>query len=237
MNHVAKNKGFTLIELMLAMTFISILLLAIAMTIIQISTIYNRGITLKEVNQVARTLSDELDRGISESQTFLLTPAAHRYVTTTWGGRVCLGQYSYIWNYGSALQLGATSTRNVYSSETPTVTADSIKFVKVPDNGGNYCSGNSLYDKIDQTNAVELLQAGDHDLALHQLSITSLDKAADSRTGQRLYTVTMIVGTNKVSALTPDATACLGPSDKNSDLQYCSIQQFTLVVRSQNNVN
>ena len=65
MNRAAKQTGFTLIELMLAMTFISVLLLAIAMTIIQIGTIYNRGVTLKEVSQAARSISDELNRSIT----------------------------------------------------------------------------------------------------------------------------------------------------------------------------
>ena len=60
-----KQRGFTLIELMLAMTFISVLLLAIAMTIIQIGNIYNKGTTVKEINQAARAIADDVSRSAS----------------------------------------------------------------------------------------------------------------------------------------------------------------------------
>lgn len=94
MNH--NKRGFTLIELMLAMTFVSALLLAIAMTVIQISNVYTRGLTLKEVNQAGRTISTELKRGISQSAPFAVP--GPKYVVQPWGGRLCVGQYSYIWN-------------------------------------------------------------------------------------------------------------------------------------------
>ena len=81
MNHVDKTKGFTLIELMLSMTFISILLVAIAVTIIQISNVYNRGITLKEVNQAGRSLSNELQRSITSGAPFMIEEGdGSRYV-------------------------------------------------------------------------------------------------------------------------------------------------------------
>ena len=93
-------KGFTIIELLLAMTFISALLLAIALTIVQVANIYNRGIILKEVNQTSRAISDELESSLRSSSTFSTEADDKRYVNNQWGGRMCLGQYSYIWNYG-----------------------------------------------------------------------------------------------------------------------------------------
>ena len=89
MNRAAKQDGFTLIELVLAMAFISALLLAIALTIIQIGTTYNRGMTLKEVNQTARSISDELTRNLTSSEAFTLSS---KYISTPTGGRLCLGQ-------------------------------------------------------------------------------------------------------------------------------------------------
>lgn len=92
------SKGFTLIELMLAMTFVAALLIAIALTVIQISNIYNKGLTMKEVNQVGRSISDDLVRSISQSQSFAVP--SDSYVTKDWGGRLCTGKFSYmeLWN-------------------------------------------------------------------------------------------------------------------------------------------
>lgn len=245
MNRVAKSSGFTLIELMLAMAFISVLLLAIAMTIIQIGTIYNKGMTLKEVNQSARSISDELRRGIAASEAFTLNT---KYVTNPAGGRLCLGQNSYIWNYGKAItQNSADLTK--YATTTLNSSLGSIRFLKVPDSAGIYCAknpstGKFLYGNIRTQDAsaasnitTELLKAGDRTLSIHQFSISSGANATDTVTGQQLYSISFTIGTGVVSALTSDQSACLPPGDPNSDFAYCTIQQFSLVVRAGDRVN
>lgn len=236
MNHVDKKQGgFTLIELMLAMGFISFLLLAIALTIIQIGSIYNRGMTLKEVNQTSRSISAELTRGIASSEAFSLS---QKYVSTSTGGRLCLGQYSYLWNYAKSLQ---DSARVQYQDVT-TNNKGPIRFIKVPDASGAYCvlqnDGQYLDIQLADTNSViELLKAGDRTLSIHQFAISSGPNAADSATGQQLYSVSFTIGTGEVTALTSDQTSCLPPSDPNSDYAYCTVQQFTLAVRAGDRVN
>lgn len=239
MNRAAKQRGFTLIELMLAMAFISVLLLAIAMTIIQIGTIYNRGMTLKEVNQTARSISDELTRSMSSTEAFTLTS---KYITNSGGGRLCLGQYSYIWNTGLAIQ---NSDQNLTMIAAPSSNPPEkpIRFVKIPDASGIYCAsdGTGLLardvrpEDIDET--VELLNAGDRTLTLHQFTVTSGTNAYDSATGQQLYNITFTIGTGNVSALNSNQTACLPPGALNSDFAYCTVQQFSLVTRAGNRVN
>jgi len=236
MNHVANKKGFTLIELMLAMAFLSVLLLAIALTVIQIGKIYNRGITLTEVNQAARSIGDELTRGISSSQAFSLNT---KYLTTSAGGRLCLGQYSYIWNYGKALQ---NNDQNLVGYDAP-AGKDPIRFIKLPDAAGLYCAqtnGVPTYRNIrvaDTAAPIELLKTGDRTLSIHQFSITSGANAQDSVTGQQLYSLSFTIGTSEITALTSDQSACLPPSDPNSDFSYCTVQQFSLVVRAGDRVN
>jgi prepilin-type N-terminal cleavage/methylation domain-containing protein len=235
MNRVTRQTGFTLIELMLAMTFISVLLLAIAMTIIQIGTIYNRGVTLKEVSQAARSISDELNRSIAAAEVFDLET---NYITTTAGGRLCTGSYSYLWNYQKAFNEADNMLANYEGSNT------SVRLVKVSDLGAIYCAKNaddSLSHKdirLQDTNkAVELLSLGDHTLALHQFSVTSSDSATDTATGQQLYEVSFTIGTSDLAALNETMTGCKGPNEEGSDLAYCSVQNFTLVVRAGNRVN
>lgn len=239
MNHADnKKQGFTLIELMLAMTFLSILLIAIALTILQVVNIYNHGITIKEVNQSGQTLSSDMEQSINSSSPFAISGAGSKYISQPYGGRLCLGNYSYIWNYGTVLQPGISPvpTRNMYTGESAMLTTDSnpIKFVKVVDGGGAYCS--SPNSKIDPANSVELLNVSDHDLAIHSLTVTSEQSAVDSKTGERLYNITFVVGTNDSQALTSDGSACKPPSVSGSDVAFCSVQQFNVVASAGNTV-
>lgn len=235
MNRVAKQDGFTLIELVLAMAFISALLLAIALTIIQIGTTYNRGMTLKEVNQTSRSISDDLTRSLTSSEAFTLSS---KYVSVSTGGRLCLGQYSYLWNYAKSYQ----DTNRVKYQDTATEAAGPIRFVKVPDASGKYCvlQANGSYLDIqsaDTSSTTELLKSGDRALSVHQFAISSGTNASDPVTGQQLYNVSFTIGTGNVTALTSDQSSCLPPNDPNSEFAYCTVQQFKLVVRAGDRVN
>lgn len=233
MNH--DKKGFTLIELMLAMTFISVLLMAIAMTVIQISNIYTRGLTLKEVNQSGRALSDELRRGVAGSSSFSVETdtVGASYVKRDFGGRLCLGHYSYIWNYGKTLASGTADSSNSNVYETA-FSGNKIRFIKVPDSTGKYCS--VVDSKIDASGAVELLDVGDRNLAVHAFSISSEASASDSLTRQGLYYISFVLGTNDQAALGSGQSACKAPNELTSDIEYCSINQFDVVARAGNAV-
>ncbi|MEI7918552.1 MAG: hypothetical protein WCH58_04155 [Candidatus Saccharibacteria bacterium] len=243
MNHVAKKQGFTIIELMLAMAFVSALLVAIAMTVIQIGDIYNKGLTYKDVNQAGRSIASELQRTIAESASFSIDVADNHYVVQKGdgdkplGGRLCLGQYSYIWNYGKYI---GDSRSNAYlnaDSSTPP-----IRFVKVLDPNTSYCVANAgIYPKINKANAVEMLVIGQgsgenqHDLALHSFIINP-NPPQDSKTGQGLYSIEFLLGTNNQNALTTDFTSCKPPGEEGADPAYCSVNQFNIVARAGNTV-
>ena len=241
MIHVGNKKGFTLIELMLAMSFISVLLIGIAMTIIQISSIYNHGLTVKDLNQSSRAISTELQRSISQSAPFSITAGAgNRYISTAWGGRLCIGQFSYVWNYGKNIN-NAIATKNysntnlnVYSTTPSTL----IRFIKIQDTSASYCIPNiaGKYPDIDITKSIDLLNVGDHSLVLHAFTITSGATAIDTKSNERLYTITFIVGTNDQAALASTLDSCKGATEVGADPAYCAAQQFTLVVRAGNTV-
>ena len=236
MSHVVKQKGFTLVELMLAMGFISVLLLAIAMTVIQIGTIYNRGMTLKDINQTSRALSDDIRRSVSNSSSISLSTD---YRTSSAGGRICLGSVSYIWNYSNAL-----TKADPLVAKYDKRPAETLRLVRVPDKEKLYCAvkvdgslANRNIRALDDAQAQELLKSGDKDLAIHQLNLVSQPSAQDPATAQRLYVLTFTIGTATVSALTPDQTHCLAPGDPGADPVYCNVQQFSLVLRAGNRVN
>jgi Tfp pilus assembly protein FimT len=236
MNHVKNRQvGFTLIELMLSMVFVSVLLISIAMTVIQIGDIYNRGITSKEVNQAGRAISDELQTSIADSTAFDINPGStSRYIAKDWGGRLCIGKYSYIWNYGKNLQTSDNQSLNHYVGSN-----QQIRFVKVQDQSASYCLDSTK--AIDPTNATELLAAGERNLAIHQFKISSQDSAADSRTNQRLYSIQFSIGTNDIQALNgindnSGEVTCKAPNEAGSDLSYCAVGQFNIVARASNSL-
>lgn len=233
MSHDNK-KGFTLIELMLAMTFISVLLIAIAVTSIQISNIYSKGITLREVNQAGRSVSSDLQRSISSTVPFDVTPkvdaspetSLSKYVVRDGGGRLCLGRYTYAWNYGSSIAGvdGAPTIFNEYEDDS------FVRFAKVNDPSGSLCTDPTL--PVERDKATEMLASGDRDLVLHSFEITR--DAVDPVTGQALYAISMVIGTNDNDQLETNDQSCKPPADGAGQENYCSVNQFDIIARAGN---
>lgn len=251
LTNTKRNTGFTLIELMLSMTFVAVLMVAIAMTFIQIATVYNRGMTLKEVNQSARDISDDMRRSFSTSQAFAVNTDGSDstdHVTVKSGGvivggRLCTGTYSYVWNIAKAIETSDANLTRILSSGG--VAQEAIRFVRIPDIDKKYClkTGAGLtYRNIinaDARQMTDLLDAGDHELALQAFKISTTDRAYDASTNQRLYTVVYTVGSGATSAMDLTATPikCLDPGMPNANTVYCNVQQFTIVLRVGNTVN
>jgi prepilin-type N-terminal cleavage/methylation domain-containing protein len=228
------TKGFTLIELMLAMTFISILLIAVSMTTIQITNIYNKGITLREVNQAGRALSDDLQRSISLTIPFDVTPKVNaspatetsKYVKRGGGGRLCISNYTYAWNYGDSIAgiNGAPSILNKYDNNSV------VRFAKVFDPSASLCEDPTL--AVKRADATEMLTSGDRDLVVHAFNIVR--NPPDGTTGQAIYAISLVIGTNDSQNLTTNNTSCKAPSNAVGDENYCSVNQFDIIARAGN---
>lgn len=232
-----KSKGFTLIEISLAMAFISLLLLSIATVTIQIGRIYNRGLTLKEVNQLARNINDDITKDLSASPPFSLNVADKHLVNVTdLSGRLCLGVYSYVWNYGKNLAKNGTGVVK-YSDNKP------VGLARIPDADASYCAtdnnGVLLKKTVDKNTATELIATSDHELSIHDFNIVTSPTATDGVTGQQMYTISYTIGTNNQDVLKKvnGVTVCQQPGDDNPDPEFCVVQQFTIVARAQNAVN
>ncbi|OYX44173.1 hypothetical protein B7Y94_00325 [Candidatus Saccharibacteria bacterium 32-49-12] len=236
-NH-RNQRGFTIIEMMLSMIFISFLLLAIAMIIVHVGNIYNKGMTLKEVNQASRLIESDISRSMRESGSFSMT-SNYRPVSGV-GGRLCLDKYSYLWNYEAAIQSGNSGVITYASGGS--LSGRPIHLVKVPDSSGAYCarSGSSFVlgdvRVADQAEAVELLKGGDKMLSIHRLSLQTNAAGTNSLTGQQLYRLSYTIGTGDIAALNSTRTACRVPSDAAANFNFCSVQQFDLVIRTGNGI-
>jgi len=235
----SNSRGFTLIELTLAMTFVSVLLLAIAMTTIQISNIYNRGLLLKEVNQAGTSLVSELQRGVSSSIPFHTDPSIQFSAGPSFremynGGvlsavRLCTGQYSYIINLGVSLDKPSSWYKNTYANNTQI-----IRFVKISDPGKSYCipGPNGKLSAIKYEGAVELLGGTQHSLALQSFKVVPGDY--DVVAGQQLYVISFFLGTNDQNALNTSDLSCKPPANIGADFNYCAVNQFGITVRAGN---
>ncbi len=224
------NRGFTIIELMLAMTFISVLLLTIALSVIQIATIYNKSMVLREVNETGRIVGDQLRRDIGAGS---LYDFSSDYQTSPSGGRLCLGTYSYLWNYESALTNPDEVTVVKYQTNN-----EPVKLARVEDPSRAYCARGDdgfVYKNIrtvDQSKSTELLRAGDRSLGLHLFDLPASSVVTDPLSKQALYGVNFVIGTNNSEALTADKKQCKAPSEAGSDFNYCTVQEFNLVIRA-----
>lgn len=238
MNRRDSGEGFTIVELMLAMGFVSALLIAVAMTVIQIGGIYNRGITLKSVNQAGTAIASELQRTISTSSSSSMTFAPNPPGTTggsVIGGRLCTGNYTYIWNKGSAIQNSPDSI--IKYSANPNKT---IYFAKAYDPYNKYCTlDGGSYPAIAQTDITELLNNDNASATALQLAIhdfTVDNPVVDSSTGQRLYHVSFVIGTSDISALVAPSYDSCSTSDLESNFNYCSVNRFDIVARAGNSL-
>lgn len=220
-----QQKGFTLVELMLAMTFVSILLVSIAVLTIQVSSIYNRGMTLKAVNQAGTTISYDIQRSLNSARPSI---AINPIIEEDEGGRLCLGEYSYVWNNGRRVERyeGGDRTNPLmnYTEDTKKV----IRFAKVADNGGTLCkkdnAGNLQVGVIDSNKSTELLTSGDRDLAILDMSVAVLAKSAT--TSSSMIAISFTISTNEGAAIDSGTTTCRPPADAESDQDYCAINQF-----------
>lgn len=236
--------GFTLVELMLAMAFVSVLLLAIALTSIQAGRLYNRGAVLRSVNQAGRTISDTLRRDFLQSNSQKLNIDAkpsdvvggvvltRNAAGKTVSGRLCLGYYSYVWNAAEAL---TTNDKQpglvVYDSGEP------VNFVRVIDVGGNMCVRSGVSEKyptvVEKTNTTELLKAknttAETTLLIYNLSV---DKITTTNEPEELYRVKFTIGTNRLGEIDTVNQQCRPPGDGESNLEFCAINNFDMIVRT-----
>lgn len=139
------QSGFTIIELSLAMTMLSVLLIIILLSILNITSTYNRGLTLKRVNQSGRTISTELQTNLRKS-----TPSGSDDVTASnikfrsnppfsRGGeevltRLCTSHDSFVWNvYGD----GGAKTNEKYEDG-----SEVFGMIRISDPNGTMCDPN-----------------------------------------------------------------------------------------------
>jgi hypothetical protein len=229
-----QTAGFTIVELMIAMAFISVLLLAIAMVVMQIGAIYNKGTTMKSVNQSGRAIVDDMKRTIGASKLNISTDyKAHdhnegsRPTVDIDSGRLCTGTYSYIWNIGTHVDPAHPELQfNKYSGDS---SDKLLRLVRVLDSGRQYCKGDAKA-AIDPTNAVELLSDGD--LAVQGFHIEQLTN--NSASGMVLYNIGITISNADREAINTVDNSCQTPDVDATFQNYCAVNEFIFTARAGN---
>ena len=215
-----RKSGFTLVELNLAMVFIAILLIGVTMTTIYITRIYQKGSTIKTINQIGREVSEQLRRDMSAA-----VPSSVQVVETANGsGRLCLGTVSYVYNTPAALESG----------DRITIDGDAMQpvyLVRIQDGNAAWCNGtknqvNSVSDEYTELLTNDILPLAVHALGVDIHTPTSGDQAVT----QQLYALTMQLGTNEDK--TVNGGECLPPTSSESNFDYCFIAEFNTIIRA-----
>jgi len=157
MTQRVNQTGFTLVEMLFALAFMAFLLIFATTTVIQIMQTYNKGLAVKEINQTARSTTEDMTRIIKASNPSAIVTSPLTNSPSTSKARVCFGSISYVWNFTNA-------TLNKYTDGTR------INFARVNDPGSSLCTltaGN--YPNVDKTQATELLSSN---VWVQQLTVT-----------------------------------------------------------------
>lgn len=233
--------GFTLVELMLAMAFISILLVMIALLVLQVSAIYNKGLSLKAVNESGQLISSELQRQLN-----VAPQGSVKYIqrladdTRQEGGRLCVNGTVYAWNDGAYItNPHQPNPLNIFSDDRGT----DVRFIKFAGSADEFCPAPDAEDgpaSLPNTGISELLVSGDTNLAIRGFKFcqTAGDEntrcenapngpADDGR--QTIYQISFLLGTNDIELLDPATGRCLPPS--GAQQEFCAVNEFSFTAR------
>jgi prepilin-type N-terminal cleavage/methylation domain-containing protein len=247
------KKGFTMVELMMAMTFVAILVVAITVLVMNIQGIYRRGVAMREVNSTSRSIVDDITRAIAGAPSTADTAHAVEFIngTRVEGGVFCSGFYSYIWKQADFLWNAGDNTGG---GAVAVNGSKDFRLLKARDVGRHLCQPSSLglsscpnnagkllcpvagSPNLSATETVELISTGGLELALFDFDI--FNPAKSNITGQVFYAGSFILGTPRganvlgglVSAEVCDAPNTSG--DSAFDFQYCSINKFNFAASS-----
>lgn len=211
-NIQTQTSGFTLVELMLAMLFISALLLAIGGLVIQVGAVFTKGMTVRSVNEAGQLIASDMQRTFNSA-------SGASFVDKSGSGRICIGGYVYAWNIK-----GSESTKNTYLDGTD----EPINFVKFQGGAAQYCSADGSEQAKVPAGATDLLSSQTSNLLVQSLVVKSSTVVDDPT--QNIYSISLRIGTGD-AVVRPGG--CEVP-DNAIDDQYCSINSFNFTARTGN---
>lgn len=145
MTHPAKRRqqGFTLIELMIAVAFVAFILIFATTAVIQVMQTYNKGLSIKQINQAGRSTLEDMTRFLRTAD-----PGVVNVSALSSNHRACLGGVSYVWN----LYNTPSGSANKYDDGTD------LTFVRVNDAANAMCTPTAgVYPSVPKAQATDVL--------------------------------------------------------------------------------
>lgn len=227
----SRTRGFTLVELMFVLVFMSVLLLSILYLTLHTGKLYAKGETNRMMNQVSRELAATIRRDFQR-----INPSSVSFQQSGSGnsvaGRLCLGYVSYVWNTADLLN-DESMPKITAPADNPAVfrrVVDPSALMCARDAGGNYPMS------ISQESA-ELLNTDVRSIAVYDIAFQEVSPTDSSRK-DALYRIKITLGTNEPETTQRSGAGggefvqCKPPTDNSSDFNYCAVNDIDMIVRT-----
>jgi hypothetical protein len=183
--------------------------------------IYQKGVALKEMNQLGREIMVQLRTDIAAANT---EKVVSKTSDASGIGRICLGSVSYVYNTADALN---------DTSSTPILDGEPIRLVRIQDPDSSWCeeSGGVLRDSFtSEETRTELLRSDSVSLAVYDMELEPMLEKNLATGAQGLFRLSLRVGTSEAGTVADGQ--CVPPTDNQSDFEYCSVRDFDTIIRT-----
>lgn len=166
-----REKGFTLVELLIATAVFSLVLVVFLSAFIRISQLFYKGVTMTAAQESARNVVQDIADDLQFFQQQPVAPAGANYF--------CIGSHRYSWNLGVQV---ASGTYGVAREQIPSSTCPSTTSQPVPVGTSNY---EELLDPGMQVNKLSLSSCtnGQCVISIHLVSYGSDNSVLISPSG------------------------------------------------------
>lgn len=217
-----RTTGFTLIELVLSISFLGTLLVFSTMATVQAISIYNKGLAIKQINQAGRSLVEDINR--LSSSGFKVNVADNGSK-----GYLCVqfttNTRAYVWNSLQKGEGGTAPGAGETGEFTLGVGGPRISLARTDDavNGSTYCDLNPL------TTNRAVSDADVTTILTSQIQVLSVDIIDSSTPG--LKKVAFWIGTSPATS-----TVVWDPADKSWSCEegglgeYCAVSKFETIL-------
>lgn len=225
----ANRRGFTLVEFLLSVAMFSFFIVFVLVGFVQINRSYSRGITVKQVQQSARALLEDISRSmqsVGQAPEKVTGPPVLGALNI--GYRYCLddANVKYSWNQFNGI--ASDFTRETYSDDTSNI----FSLVKSDIGGGN-CSDPV---RVGSGNSEELIPSS---LKIQSLDIEGISRPGESYdTNFRAYKVRLLVAVDDDELVeqlvngSGDVQAQCN-TDPGSN-QFCDVVEYSTIVTLRN---
>ncbi len=163
------KKGFTLVELSMSIIFLSVLLIGIASLVMHMTSMYQKGLTLRAINASGQQIIEDITRAVNSASYIIdvskadadgdgyISDAENKEAVKTYFyeskkddeqkyGALCISNYTYIWNTRLSLydeingEMSEDPTSGVWISNDGGKSYQRYRFARIPDPSHTQCN-------------------------------------------------------------------------------------------------